>query len=83
MQYGSIQPWDVWLPWKLNPFQAAILKYVVRYKDKNGVEDLEKAKHMLDKLIQLERLNETHKAVPDLQREDKEEPAASVLHTPD
>lgn len=29
----------------LNFFQASILKYVSRYKDKNGVQDLEKAIH--------------------------------------
>ena len=53
-KYGSIQPWDVWLHWNLNPFQANIIRYIVRYKDKNGVEDLYKAKHMLEKLIELE-----------------------------
>lgn len=31
-----------------------ILKYVWRYKDKNGVEDLKKAKAYLDKLISIQ-----------------------------
>ena len=31
-----------------------ILKYVTRYDRKNGLEDLEKAKDYLDRLIQLE-----------------------------
>lgn len=53
-KYGALQPWDTWLPWNLNGFQAAILKYVVRYRDKEGVEDLKKARHFLDKLIELE-----------------------------
>jgi hypothetical protein len=52
---GGLQPWDVWFAWGLNPFQAAILKYVVRYQKKGGVEDLEKAKHYLEKLIEEER----------------------------
>jgi len=56
-KYGNIQPWDTWLLWGLNPFQAAILKYVVRYRDKDGVKDLEKAAHFLDKLIELETGN--------------------------
>jgi hypothetical protein len=30
-----------------------VLKYVFRFKDKNGVEDLEKAKWYLDKLIKV------------------------------
>lgn len=53
-KYGGLQPWDTWMPWNLNGFQAAILKYVVRYRDKEGVEDLKKARHFLDKLIELE-----------------------------
>lgn len=52
---GRLQPWDVWFAWELNPFQASILKYVVRYPKKGGVEDLEKAKHYLEKLIEEER----------------------------
>ena len=54
-KYGDIQPWDLYVPWNLNPFQAAVLKYVVRYRDKEGIKDLEKAKHYLDKLIEIER----------------------------
>lgn len=53
-KYGELQPWDVFFPWNLNGFQAAILKHVVRYRDKNGLEDLQKARHYLDKLIELE-----------------------------
>ncbi len=55
MKYGDLQPWDTWWIWNLNGFQAAILKHVVRYRDKAGLQDLEKAKHYLDKLIELER----------------------------
>jgi hypothetical protein len=29
------------------------IKYLVRYKDKGGVEDLRKARHYLDKLIEM------------------------------
>lgn len=31
-----------------------IFKYVTRYRDKNGVEDLQKARSYIDKLIELE-----------------------------
>ncbi len=31
-----------------------IIKYVTRYREKNGVEDLNKAKYYLDQLIELE-----------------------------
>lgn len=37
-------------------FAAAVTKYVERYRDKGGLEDLRKARHYLDKLI------ETHEA---------------------
>ncbi len=53
VKYKGIQPWDVFIPWNLNAFQAMILKYVVRYRDKNGVEDLKKAAHYLEKLIEV------------------------------
>jgi hypothetical protein len=37
------------------PFaEGCIIKYVVRWKQKNGVEDLKKAKVYLDKLIKLD-----------------------------
>lgn len=34
--------------------EGNVIKYVTRYKEKNGVADLEKARHYLDILIQLE-----------------------------
>lgn len=55
MKHGNFQPWDAWWLWKLNAFQGAIIKYVVRYRDKNGLQDLEKAGHYLEKLIECER----------------------------
>jgi hypothetical protein len=36
--------------------EGAVIKYVSRWKDKNGVEDLKKARHMLDILIEMETL---------------------------
>lgn len=50
----KIQPWDIWEAYGLNAFEGAIIKYLLRYKDKNGVEDLKKARHTLDKLIEIE-----------------------------
>lgn len=34
--------------------EGSVIKYVTRWKHKNGVEDLKKARHFLDLLIQLE-----------------------------
>lgn len=35
--------------------EGNVIKYVCRYKNKNGVEDLLKARHYLDILIDLQR----------------------------
>ena len=38
------------------PFvEGNIIKYVCRWRSKNGIEDLKKARHMLDLLIELEQ----------------------------
>jgi hypothetical protein len=34
--------------------EGNIIKYVVRWRDKNGIDDLRKARHYLDMLIELE-----------------------------
>ena len=47
----KIQPWDIIEEYNLDFFEWNVLKYLLRYKDKNGVEDLKKAKHYLEKVI--------------------------------
>lgn len=49
------QPWDVITGWGLGFLDGNVVKYVARFRSKGGVEDLEKAKHYLDKLIEVER----------------------------
>lgn len=39
------QPVELWANLKLNAFEGAIVKYITRYKDKNGIEDLNKVDH--------------------------------------
>ena len=39
--------------------EGNVIKYVTRWKDKNGLKDLEKARHYLDILIQLESRNDS------------------------
>ena len=37
------------------PFiEASVCKYVLRWRNKNGIEDLKKARHYLDMLIEME-----------------------------
>jgi len=49
----SIQPWDYIVANKLGYLEGNIVKYVSRWKDKGGIEDLRKARHYLDKLIEV------------------------------
>jgi hypothetical protein len=41
--------------------EGNVVKYITRWKDKNGIADLEKAKHYIELLIQLE----TEQSQPD------------------
>lgn len=50
----KIQPWDVIQANEMGFFDGNVLRYVMRYKEKNGVEDLRKAIHYLEKLIEIE-----------------------------
>lgn len=45
--------WDIVHVHGLDYFQGAITKYVMRHKKKRGLEDLQKARHFLDKYIEL------------------------------
>lgn len=47
----AIQPTEYIVKNKLNFVEGNIVKYVTRYKKKNGLEDLYKARHYLDILI--------------------------------
>lgn len=53
----GLQPWDVMKAWATKKEFTAYLwlttiKYLARWQRKNGVEDLKKARHYLDKLIE-------------------------------
>ena len=48
----AIQPWDIFLAWGLDPWAANVVKYILRFPHKNGKEDLEKAKHYIEYLIE-------------------------------
>jgi len=47
----SIEPLDVIEDWGLNFNEGNVLKYLARWRRKNGIEDLKKAKFYLDRLI--------------------------------
>lgn len=50
----AIQPWDYIAANELGYFEGNIVKYVSRWRDKGGVQDLRKAQHYLEKLIELQ-----------------------------
>ena len=45
-----IQPVEYIVANNLDYLQCSVIKYVTRYKDKNGLEDLKKAEHFLQML---------------------------------
>lgn len=47
-----IQTWDYIHRNNIPYLEGNIIKYVSRWRDKAGVQDLEKAKHYLEKLIE-------------------------------
>lgn len=53
-----IQPWDYITLNRLGYLEGNIIKYVTRYKEKNGLQDLHKAKHYLEKLIEVNSAGE-------------------------
>ena len=52
---SGIQHWDFVIANDLDYFQGQITKYVTRWKKKNGIKDLEKAQHFLEKYIEAVR----------------------------
>ena len=55
----SVQPWEAMESW-MSPeafagyLQGNCIKYLSRYRDKNGTQDLQKCQHYLAKLIEVE-----------------------------
>ena len=51
---GGMQPWDYILANNLNFFEGNVVKYVTRWRKKNGLDDLRKARVYIDELIRQE-----------------------------
>lgn len=52
-----IQPMEYSMANGLDACQHSIVKYVTRFRQKGGLQDLEKARHVLDMLIEFEQKN--------------------------
>ena len=54
------QHWDLVDMYGWDYFQGQITKYLMRWRKKNGIQDLEKAAHFLQKYIELESAKAAH-----------------------
>ena len=61
---SGVQHWDYVVANELDYFQGQITKYVTRWKKKNGLDDLLKAQHFLQKYIEVVRAHETDDSEP-------------------
>lgn len=52
-----IQPWDYIAANGIGFFEGNAIKYLTRWRDKGGIEDLRKAQHYIEKLIEVETAN--------------------------
>lgn len=65
-KHGGEEHWDrQWRLYGRGYFVGCITKYVERYHEKNGLQDLQKAQHFLEKLIELEQVAQQPNKWPD------------------
>lgn len=57
---GGEEHWDRAWRLKYDPFQYIITKWVERWRDKGGIQDLEKAYHALGKYLEVVRADAPH-----------------------
>lgn len=51
---AAIEPWDYIVANNMGFLDGSVVKYVTRFRSKDGIKDLEKARHFIDKLIEVE-----------------------------
>lgn len=78
----AMQPWEIIEANSLDFWEGNIIKYVMRYRSKNGVEDLKKARHYLEYLIAREsgRLDSTREYRT---RDHRNSDFGDAVHIPD
>lgn len=75
--HSEIQHWDFVLANDIPYMEAQIIKYVYRWRKKGGIQDLKKAQHFLEKLIEW---NATPAELSDIERLDRPHVAVGVRH---
>ena len=53
-RFQGAEPWDIISQWGLGYLDGTALKYIARWRHKNGTEDIRKAIHFLEKLLEVE-----------------------------
>lgn len=74
----GLQHWDMVNMFNLDYFQGQITKYVFRWKSKNGLQDLQKAAHFLQKYMELNAHMGETKPVPAPEQDRDPTPAEVV-----
>lgn len=61
----KIQPWDIWIEYRLNPFDADIVKRILREKEEAGMSKQESRKLDYQKIIHIcnERIRQIDEGV--------------------
>ena len=61
----KIQPWDIWIEYKLNPFDADIVKRILRVKEEAGKTKRESRRMDYEKIIHIcqERIRQIDEGV--------------------
>lgn len=55
------ETWDVIIDWNLGYLDGNAVKYLSRWRNKGGVQDLKKAAHYIQKLIEVEEARKQKK----------------------
>jgi hypothetical protein len=61
----AIQPWDFITSNNIGYLEGNVIKYISRWKEKGGVNDLLKAQHYLEKLLELQGIKKDTQSLVD------------------
>jgi hypothetical protein len=78
-----IEPWTFIQENELNPFQANVIRYTCRYKNKGGIQDLEKIIHYCEMEIDFMKKKERKKKQELVSQGEVEELAAEIAQMQD
>jgi hypothetical protein len=78
-----IEPWTFIQENALNPFQANVIRYTCRYKNKGGIQDLEKIIHYCEMEIDFMKKKAKQKEQELVSQDEVEELAAEIAQMQD